>query len=109
MKKTLLIASCLLALPFAVRAGDVPANWAKNCAACHGVDGKGGTKAGRMAGVKDMSDAAYQKTFTDDQAIAQIKNGFKNDQGKMKMKAFGGKFNDREIKDLVAYIRSLDK
>ena len=38
--------------------------FAANCASCHGKDGKGATKAGRMAGVKDFTDAAYQKGKT---------------------------------------------
>lgn len=91
------------------RATGAAENWKANCAACHGADGAGHTKAGRMAGVKDMTDAAYQKTFTDEQAMAQIKNGFKDAKGKQKMKAFGDKLNDEEIKALVAYVRGLSK
>jgi cytochrome c oxidase cbb3-type subunit 3 len=109
MKKSIFATVCLLFVPVAVQAAAAAENWAHNCAACHGADGKGGTKAGRMVGVKDMSDAAYQKTFTDAQAAAQIKNGLKTDQGKTKMKAFGDKFSDVEIKALVAYVRSLGK
>lgn len=109
MKKSALVLVCLLVLPAMVHAADAAENWKANCAACHGADGTGHTKAGRMAGVKDMSDAAYQKTFSDEQAMAQIKNGFKDDKGKQKMKAFGDKLNDDEIKALVTYVRSLSK
>jgi mono/diheme cytochrome c family protein len=88
---------------------DAKDNWTANCAACHGPDGGGHTKAGRMAQVKDMTSADYQKTFTDDQAAAQIKGGLTDKTGKERMKAFGDKFSDADIKDLVAYVRSLQK
>jgi len=87
-------------------AADAKDNWTKNCASCHGPDGTGHTKAGRMAQVKDMTDAKYQATFTDEQAAKQIKEGFKDPTGKEKMKSFADKFSDDEIKDLVQYVRS---
>ena len=90
----------------AAHAAEASDNWTKNCAACHGPDGAGHTKAGRMAQVKNMTDAAYQKTFTDDQAAKQIKEGLTDATGKEKMKAFGDKFSDDEIKALVARVRS---
>jgi cytochrome c553 len=93
----------------AAHAAEANDNWAKNCAACHGSDGAGHTKAGRMAQVKNMTDAAYQKTFTDDQAAKQIKEGLKDATGKEKMKAFADKFSDDEVKALVAYVRSFQK
>ena len=82
-------------------------NWTKNCAACHGPDGAGHTKAGRMAQVKNMTDPKYQATFTDEQAAKQIKEGFKDSTGKERMKAFGDTLSDDEIKALVGYVRSL--
>ncbi len=88
---------------------DAPDNWAKNCAACHGSDGGGHTKAGRMAQVKDMTKPDYQKGFTDEQAAKQIKEGLKDPSGKEKMRAFGDKFSDDDIKALVGYVRSLQK
>ena len=112
MNKACLFASlsgALLLGAAAAHAADPPDNWIKNCAACHAKDGTGHTKAGRMVGVKDMTDSQYQQSFTDDQAAAQIKNGFKDASGNTKMKAFGDTLSDSEIKDLVAYIRSLKK
>ena len=91
------------------RSADIPDAWSKNCASCHGPDGTGHTKAGRMAQVKDMTSADYQKTFTDDQAAKQIKEGFKDASGKERMKAFADKLSDDEVKALVAYVRSLTK
>ena len=61
-----------------------------------------------MLGSKDLTDAGYQKSFTDDQAFAVIKSGFKDASGKEKMKAFSA-LSDDEIKALVAYVRTLAK
>jgi cytochrome c6 len=112
MKKitlSLLAAAAPMILGSVGRSADIPDNWSKNCASCHGPDGAGHTKAGRMAQVKDMTSAEYQKGFTDEQAIKQIKEGYKDSAGKEKMKAFGDKFSDDEVKALVAYVRSLSK
>ena len=62
-----------------------------------------------MARVKNMTDPAYQKTFTDDQAAKQIKSGLTDKSGKERMKAFGDKFSDAEINDLVRYVRAFQK
>jgi cytochrome c553 len=105
----LLAAAAFAALAAAAAAADAPANWTANCAACHGADGAGHTKAGRIARVKNMTDAAYQATFTDEQAANQIKNGFKDPTGKERMKAFGDTLAPDEINALVAYVRSLKK
>jgi len=103
------LVSLLFAGAAAARAADAKDNWAKNCAACHGADGSGHTKAGRMARVKNMTDAAYQRTFTDAQAAHQIKAGLIDSTGKERMRAFGDKFTDDEVNALVAYVRSLQK
>lgn len=105
MKKLALLA-VLTAAPTLVLAATVAENWDTNCASCHGKDGKGATRAGRTAGVKDFTDAAYQKEITDAKAVDQIKNGMKDKDGKEKMKAYGDKLNDEEIKALIALIRT---
>ena len=110
MKKLLVLTAMLVPffLPTSSRAADVPANWAKHCASCHGKDGKGQTKAGRMAGVKDQTDAQYQAGLADDKMFAAIKGGLTTD-GKEKMKPFKDKLSDDEIKALVAHVRTLKK
>jgi mono/diheme cytochrome c family protein len=85
---------------------DAKDNWTKNCSSCHGPDGAGHTKAGRMAQVKNMTDPKYQATFTDEQAAKQIKEGLKDPTGKEKMKAFGDILSDADIKALVDYVRA---
>ena len=110
MKTPLLLTAMLVSvfLSCSSRAADVPTNWTKHCASCHGKDGKGQTKAGKMAGVKDQTDAQYQAGLKDDKMFAAIKDGLKED-GKEKMKPFKDKLSDDEIKALVAHVRSLKK
>jgi mono/diheme cytochrome c family protein len=109
MKKTIMIAACLAIGIVTLSAAEVKENWEKHCASCHGKDGKGETKAGRKADVKNLTDATYQATFTDEQMFKQIKEGMKDKNGKEKMKAFGGTLSDDEIKALVAFVRGLKK
>jgi cytochrome c6 len=85
---------------------DVNATWGANCAACHGKDGKGSTMMGRKLGIKDLTDAQVQASFTDADAAKAIKEGV-TENGTEKMKAFGGKLSDADVKALVAYVRSL--
>jgi len=70
----------------------------QRCAGCHGADGKG-----KMKGVPDFTDAAWQKKETDAEFVAQIKNG------KKPMPAYGDKLSEDEIKALVSYVRSFAK
>ncbi|MBI4659834.1 MAG: cytochrome c [Verrucomicrobia bacterium] len=90
------------------QAADVNENWKTHCVSCHGKDGKGETKAGKKAGAKDMTDTKYQADLTDAKAFKQIKEGMKED-GKERMKAFGDKLSDDEIKALIAYVRKFKK
>ena len=110
MKKTIVLTVVLLFSAAAtVKAADVKEAWDKNCASCHGKDGKGETKAGKKAGAKDLTDAKYQASFTDDQMTKQIKEGLKDKNGKEQMKPFADKLADDEIKAIVAYVRAFKK
>ena|ERR1041384_7134340 len=108
MKRTLLVAGLLLATGGALRAADAKENWTKNCAKCHGEDGKGNTAMGRKAGAKDYTDAKVQEGLKDEAAIKTIKEGLTVD-GKKKMDAYKDKLSDDEIKALVAHIRGFKK
>lgn len=108
-KTTILVLAVISAGLVSMNAADVQENWTKNCASCHGKDGKGNTKAGKMAEVKDLTDATYQATFKDDQMFKQIKEGLKDKNGKERMKPFADKLNDEEVKALVAHVRSFKK
>jgi len=108
-KTLLLVTSALLLVGTStLRAADVAENWTKHCGSCHGADGTAKTKAGRMAGAKDLTDAAYQKQFTDEQLLQRLKDGVV-DKGKEKMKPFKGTLTDDELKALVAKVRTFAK
>lgn len=89
-------------------AADATANWNQHCASCHGKDGSGNTMMGKKLAVKDYRDAKVQAAFSDAEAERAVKEGVK-ENGKEKMKPFGGKLSDADIKALVAYIRSFKK
>lgn len=103
----LLTVAVLLAGAVALQA-DAEANWNKNCASCHGKDGKGQTAMGKRLGLKDYTDPKVQESFTDEEAFKATKEGLKKD-GKTVMKPYANKLSDDEIKELVAHIRSFKK
>jgi cytochrome c6 len=72
------------------------------CAACHGVDGKGDTAAGKKFGARDFHSAEVQK-MTDKELFDVTKDG------KAKMPKYAGKLTDDQIRDLVKYVRELGK
>ncbi|HEY3663568.1 MAG TPA: c-type cytochrome [Chthoniobacterales bacterium] len=102
------IGLCAAAATTTVRAGDAAANWNADCMQCHGKTGAADSKMGQKLGAKDFTDPKVQASFTDADAAKAIKEGIK-DGGKTKMKAFGDKLSDDEIKALVAYVRGLKK
>ena len=107
MKTALLIAPIILCSSAAF-AADAAANWSQHCASCHGKDGSGSTMMGKKLGVKDYRDAKVQAAFSDAEVERAVKEGVK-ENGKEKMKPFGGKLSDTDIKALVAYVRSFKK
>jgi cytochrome c1 len=108
MKKLIVLGLALLVGgAVSARAADAKDLWTKDCAKCHGEDGKGKTKMGEKLGVKDYTDAKVQAEMKDDKMTKVIKEGIKEDD-KTKMKGFPD-LSDDEVKSLVAYIRSLKK
>jgi cytochrome c553 len=91
-----------------LRAEDVKVNYDKECAKCHGADGKGQTRMGRQSGAKDYTDPKVQAEMDDAKAALRIKEGMK-EGAKEKMKPYGDKFSDAEIKALVAHMRTFKK
>jgi mono/diheme cytochrome c family protein len=106
-RTTLTLAIVLAAGFVSASAADVKEIWAKDCAKCHGPDGKGDTKMGKKLEIKDLTDAKVQGALKDEQMFKAIKEGVK-DGDKPKMKATEG-VNDEQIKALVAYVRTLKK
>ena len=108
MKKLLVFAAVLtFAGSMTLRAADAKEVWDKDCAKCHGADGKGKTKMGEKVGVKDYTDAKVQAEMKDEAMTKAIKEGLKKDD-KTLMKAFSD-LSDEQVKGLVAYVRAFKK
>src|SRR4029078_4695874 len=83
-------------------AADVKELWDKNCASCHGKDGRGDTKMGKKVDVKDYTDPKFQAEYKEEKGIKTIKEGI-SEKGKERMKAYAEKFSEEEIKALGAH------
>lgn|SRR5690348_5940640 len=106
-KFSLLVIAALATCVFTASAAEVKETWEKNCAKCHGPDGKGDTKMGKKLDIKDLTDTKVQGSLKDEEMLKAIKEGVK-DGDKTRMKAAEG-LNDEEMKALVAYVRTLKK
>jgi len=74
------------------------------CAKCHGSDGRGGVPAAEgLPAPSNFTNRAFQASRTDEQFKQAIK------QGKGPMPPFGVLFDDTQVANLVAYVRSFDK
>jgi cytochrome c6 len=72
------------------------------CAACHGADGKGDTGVGKANKIRDLgSPEAQAQSDADLTTIITT--------GKGKMPAYGKSLKPDQVKDLVAYVRTLAK
>lgn len=72
------------------------------CQSCHAADGSGNTPAGKAMKAVPFNSPDIVKA-SDADLIADTTNG------KGKMPAYKGKLTDAQIKDVVAYIRTLQK
>ncbi len=88
------------AVGFAQTSGE--AIYKAKCQSCHGAEGTPNPGIAKMMGVKPVTDPSV-KSLSEQQMIADTSNG------KGKMPAFKGKLTDAQIKDSVAYFRSLAK
>jgi cytochrome c553 len=108
MRKVLTVIVATLAVSaLAANAADAKATYEKDCAKCHGKDGKGQTMTGKKKGAKDYTDAKVQDALKDEAAFKAIKEGYKKD-GDEVMKPSEG-LSDDEIKGLVTYMRKFKK
>jgi cytochrome c553 len=107
-RKLIIIIGLFAAAVMCARAGDAKETFEKDCAKCHGADGKGQTKMGQKLGIKDYTDAKVQADLKDEKAMKAIKEGLKDKEDKTLMKPAEG-LKDEEIKGLVAYMRTFKK
>ena len=75
----------------------------KNCAACHGKDGRAKTFKAKFNHARNLTDPAWQASSTDEHIYESIL------KGKKKMPAFEKKLSKDEIGALVTYVRMLKK
>ena len=78
------------------------ATYKAKCEMCHAADGSGSTPAGKAMKAPPLSSPAIVKESNTD-LIAITKSG------KGKMPAYTGKLTDAQVKDVVDYIRTLQK
>lgn len=76
--------------------------WTRFCLSCHGARGSGDTKEGRNSKLPDMRTAGWQASLTDEELGIIIRDGKKD----TKMKPFGRKVSEADLKGLVARIRT---
>lgn len=77
--------------------------FAKNCATCHGKDGKAKTFKAKFNHARDLTNPEWQVSVTDERLFNSITNG------RGHMPAWGKKLSEGEINSLVAYVRQLKK
>ncbi|HLJ75792.1 MAG TPA: cytochrome c [Acidobacteriaceae bacterium] len=96
----LTLAASIAAPVFAQSAG--ADTYKSKCAMCHGPDGTAATPMGKMMKIPSFKDPAVVQQ-SDAALIAVTKDG------KGKMPAYNGKLTDAQIKDVVSFIRTLQK
>lgn len=107
MKRLRLLAPlCGLLVSGAIFAADGNALYEEHCANCHGADGKGQTKMGKKLGIRDYSDPKVQASFSDEEAFKAIREGKRDDKGKLQMKPIE-EISDDDVKAVVRHLRTL--
>jgi cytochrome c6 len=92
----------LLLLPIGAAAADEGAAlWKTKCAMCHGPDGAAATAMGKKLNMKPVT--AETLKGTDAELIALVT------KGKDKMPPYDGKLTKEQIRQVVAYMRTLAK
>ena len=85
------------------RVSDGDALFIKNCASCHGKDGRAKTFKARVNHARNLADPKWQAAITDEHLYESIL------RGKDKMPAFERKLSDNEVAALVTYVRMLKR
>jgi mono/diheme cytochrome c family protein len=79
------------------------------CSSCHGDKGKGDGPASRSLPVKpaDHTDGAIMNQLTDKFLLEIISKGGSAVGKSPMMPAWGGQFKEKQVQDIVAYLRSI--
>jgi mono/diheme cytochrome c family protein len=77
--------------------------YARNCASCHGRDGRAKTSRGRSKHARDLADSEWQGRVGDERIFNSVMNG------KGKMPAYGKILSEQEIDSIVTYVRGLKR
>ena len=89
-----------VAVPLFAQSGE--STFKAKCAMCHGADGLATGPMGKMMNIPSVKSPDFKK-LTESEMVADTTNG------KAKMPAYKGKLTDAQIKEVVAYMRSLEK
>jgi mono/diheme cytochrome c family protein len=100
---SLLSTTSLMANAGTFPAVDAAQLYAKQCASCHGKDGRAKTIKGKLKHARNLTDAEWQEKVSDERIFNSIMNG------KEKMPAFGKKLSQEQIEALVTYVRAFRK
>jgi cytochrome c6 len=115
VKRTTVVLTVALALAArAASAADLAAakdNFNTFCVKCHGTSGKGDGPSGATLKVKprDFADCARMAKESDETLFKVIKEGGEANGYSKDMAPFKDGFDDSEIHDLVAYVRTFCK
>lgn len=88
-----------------VQASDADAKtlFEKNCATCHGKDGRAKTFKAKFNHARDLTSAAWQNDVSDERIFNSIANG------RERMPAWAKKLTEKEMNSLVTYVRQLKR
>ncbi len=96
---TILLAAALALPVFAQSGADT---YKTKCAMCHGPDGTAATPMGKMMKIPSFKSPEVVKA-SDASLVAVTKSG------KGKMPAYNGKLTDAQVREVVSYIRTIEK
>jgi mono/diheme cytochrome c family protein len=73
----------------------------RTCSGCHGPDGRGVMRLGLTKPPRDLTNPEFHAQVTDEQLRSVIRTG------KNQMPAFGGLMGDEDVRNVIAFIRTL--
>ena len=82
---------------------DANALFVKNCASCHGKDGRAKTFKARFNHARDLTNTNWQAGISDEHIYNSIL------KGNGRMPAFGKRLSKPEVAALVTYVRTLKR